>query len=329
VPTALITGITGQDGYYLSEHLLSLGYQVHGVVRGQQNPKKAIVARALPDVVLHEGDLLDPSSLRRIADLVKPDEIYNLAAISFVQYSFANPLLTAQVTGFGALNLLEIVRDLGTARFYQASTSEMFGNADTSPQNEQTPLRPRSPYGVAKVFAHHATVNYREAYGLFGVSGILFNHESPKRGPEFVTRKISMAAAAIKRGQQESVELGNLDARRDWGFAGDYVRAMHLMLQRSTPEDFVVGTGETHSVREVAQIAFGALGLHWEDHVVTGDADIRPAEIHELRADATRAREALGWQPTVAFEELIGMMVKSDLQALDANPSSPRLPSPG
>lgn len=314
---ALISGITGQDGHYLSTHLLSLGYEVHGIVRGQQNPKRQIVARELPDVRLHEADLLDASSLRRALEQAKPNEIYNLAAVSFVQYSFENPILTAQVTGLAVLNWLELVRSARGVRFYQASTSEMFGNAEQTPQNERTPFHPRSPYGVAKVFAHHATVNYREAYDLFAVSGILFNHESPKRGPEFVTRKITMAAAAIKRGVRRSVQLGNLEAERDWGFSGDYVKAMHLMLQQSKAEDFVVGTGETHSVREVAEIAFSEVGLRWEDHVVTGEADMRPAEIHQLRADATRAREVLGWRPTVSFDALVRMMVRSDLQALE------------
>jgi GDPmannose 4,6-dehydratase len=315
--SALITGITGQDGYYLSQHLMSLGYQVHGIVRGQQNPKRQVVTRDLPDVLLHEADLLDPSSLLRAIDRAKPDEVYNLAAVSFVQYSFGNPILTAQVTGIGALNLLELLRGAPAVRFYQASTSEMFGNAEKSPQDERTPFHPRSPYGVAKVFAHLSVVNYREAHGLFAVGGILFNHESPRRGPEFVTRKITKAAAATKRGLQNKVELGNLDAERDWGFAGDYVQAMHLMLQQSKPQDFVIGTGEMHSVREVAQIAFSALGLRWEDHVVTSAADMRAAEIHQLRADATRAREVLGWRPTIGFEELIRMMVEADVKALE------------
>jgi GDPmannose 4,6-dehydratase len=311
----LITGITGQDGPYLAEHLLGLGYRVHGVVRGQQNPKRDQVARRLPDVTLHEADLLDSASLRRVIDTASPDEVYNLAAISFVQYSFNNPFLTTEVTGLGALRLLDILRNT-TVRFYQASTSEMFGMVTVSPQNEQTAFHPRSPYGVAKVFAHHATINYREAHGLFAVSGILFNHESPRRGLEFVTRKVTRGAAAIKQGLQKRLELGNLDAVRDWGFAGDYVRAMHLMLQQPEPSDFVVGTGRTHSVRDLCSLAFQAVGLTWQDHVVSSEAHVRPAEVPELRADASRARSILGWAPTVSFEELVAMMVEHDVREL-------------
>ena len=314
--TALITGITGQDGLYLAEHLLAQGYEVHGLIRGQQNPKRALVERVVPDVKLREGDLLDEVSLRKSFERSAPDEVYNLAAISFVQYSFANPLLTAQVTGVSTLRLLELVREAPRTRFYQASTSEMFGLARETPQSERTSFHPRSPYAVAKTFAHHATVNYREAYGLFAVGGILFNHESPRRGVEFVSRKVTRAAAAIKLRLQSTLELGNLDARRDWGFAGDYVRAMHLMLQQQEPSDFVVGTGVTRSVRELVAIAFRAAGLRWEEHVVTNEAHMRPADVPELCADATRAREILNWRPTVSFEDLVEMMVERDLREL-------------
>lgn len=317
MPVALITGITGQDGLYLAELLLARDYEVHGLIRGQQNPKRKLVEQILPDVRLHEGDLLDETSLRRAFDAAAADEVYNFAAISFVQYSFANPHLTAQVTGLSVLRLLELIREAGRTRFYQASTSEMFGLARETPQNEGTPFHPRSPYAMAKVFAHHATVNYREAYGLYAVSGILFNHESPRRGFEFVTRKVTRAAAAIRLGLQSTVELGNLDARRDWGFAGDYVRAVHLMLRQPEPSDFVVGTGVTHSVRDLAEIAFRTVGLRWEDHVRTSSAHLRPADVPELRADATRAHELLGWRPTVSFEELIAMMVEQDLRELE------------
>lgn len=316
MPTALITGITGQDGLYLSEHLLGLGYEVHGLIRGQRNPKRELIRELLPDVRLHEGDLLDDASLRSAFERSQPDEVYNLAAVSFVQYSFANPFLTAEVTGLSVLRLLELIREEPKTRFYQASTSEMFGLARETPQNERTPFHPRSPYAVAKTFAHHATVNYREAYGLFAVPGILFNHESPRRGPEFVTRKVTRAAAAIKLGVQDKLELGNLDARRDWGFAGDYVRAMHLMLRQDEPSDFVVGTGQTHSVRDLASIAFRAVGLPWERFVVTSEAHMRPADVPELCADASRARALLGWRPTVSFEELVTMMVEHDLKGL-------------
>lgn len=317
MPTALITGVTGQDGFYLAELLLSKGYEVHGLVRGQQNPKRKTVESLLPDVRLHEGDLLDDASLRRTFDRCAPDEVYNLAAVSFVQYSFANPYLTAQVTGLAVLRILELIREAPRTRFYQASTSEMFGLARESPQTESTPFHPRSPYAVAKVFAHHATVNYRESYGLFALCGILFNHESPYRGLEFVTRKITRAAAAIKLGLQDRLELGALDSRRDWGFAGDYVRAMHLMLQQEEPGEFVVGTGVTHAVRDVVEIAFRAVDLRWTDYVVSTEAHVRPAEVPELQADATRARTILGWRPTVTFEQLIEMMVEHDLRELD------------
>ena len=315
---ALITGITGQDGRYLAELLLGEGYAVHGMVRGQRNPNVEGFAKALPDVQLVQADLLDSTSIRKALAGTAPDEVYNLAAISFVQYSFDHPMLTTEVTGLGALRILEAIRDLGATktRFYQASSSEMFGLVRESPQSERTAFHPRSPYGSAKAFAHHTTVNYRESYGLYAVGGILFNHESPHRGLEFVTRKISHHAAAIKRGRADHVALGNLDAERDWGFAGDYVRAMHLMMTRDEPRDYVVGTGVTHTVRDFAQAAFAHVGLRWEDHVVVDERFLRPADVLTLRADATLARTELGWTPTVGFEELVAMMVDHDLAAL-------------
>lgn len=315
---ALITGITGQDGHYLAELLLREGYAVHGMVRGQRNPNVEGFAKELPDVQLVQADLLDSTSIRKALAGTAPDEVYNLAAISFVQYSFDHPMLTTEVTGLGALRILEAIRDLGATktRFYQASSSEMFGLVRESPQSERTAFHPRSPYGSAKAFAHHTTVNYRESYGLYAVGGILFNHESPHRGLEFVTRKISHHAAAIKRGRADHVALGNLDAERDWGFAGDYVRAMHLMMTRDEPRDYVVGSGVTHTVRDFAQAAFAHVGLRWEDHVVVDERFLRPADVLTLRADAARARSELGWTPTVGFEELVAMMVDHDLAAL-------------
>ena len=317
---ALITGITGQDGYYLAEHLLSLGHDVFGMVRGQRNQNADRVAAELPDVRLVQGDVLDGTSIRKALTVSAPDEIYNLAAISFVQYSFDHPDLTSEVTGMGALRVLEAIRDLGgRSRFYQASSSEMFGKVRESPQNERTSFYPRSPYGSAKAFAHHTTVNYRESYGLFAVGGILFNHESPRRGLEFVTRKISHHAAAIKLGRKKTVELGNLDARRDWGFAGDYVRAMRLMLARSEPRDYVVGTGITHTVADFARCAFACVGLDWEEHVVVSDRHFRPVEVMTLQADARLARNELGWSPTVSFEQLVALMVEHDLALLSGS----------
>jgi len=326
MPTALITGITGQDGTYLAEHLLSLGYRVYGLIRGQANPKRQLIETILPDVRIVEGDLLDQTSLINAIQRVAPDEIYNLAAVSFVPVSWNQPELTGEVTGLGVLRVLEAIRLVegaspsrparnGRVRFYQASSSEMFGKVAVTPQNETTPFYPRSPYGVAKVYAHYITVNYRESYGIFACSGILFNHESPRRGPEFVTRKISRAAARIKLAKQKELTLGNLEARRDWGFAGDYVRAMHLMLQQPEPDDYVIGTGEAHQVREFVDLAFRHLGLNWKDHVRTDSEFSRPAEVDHLTADATKARQKLGWRPTVSFEELVQMMVESDLKA--------------
>ena len=314
---ALITGITGQDGHYLAKHLVREGYEVFGMVRGQRNPNAERIAAELPDVRLIPGDVLDPTSIRKVLTEAVPDEIYNLAAVSFVQYSFDHPVLTSEVTGMGALRMLEAIRDVGgRARFYQASSSEMFGKVRETPQTERTAFHPRSPYGSAKAFAHHTTVNYRESYGLFAVGGILFNHESPRRGPEFVTRKISQHVAAIKLGQKQTVELGNLEAQRDWGFAGDYVRAMHRMLTRPEPKDYVVGTGVTHSVEDFARAAFRHVGLDWHDHVVVSERHLRPAEVMTLRADPTLARTELGWEPTVSFEALVAMMVDHDLALL-------------
>jgi GDPmannose 4,6-dehydratase len=323
MPTALITGITGQDGSYLAEHLLAQGYEVYGLVRGQANPKRPLVEAMLPDVQVVEGDLLDQASLINAVQRVQPDEIYNLAAISFVPLSWNQAELTGETTGLGVLRMLEAIRLVTgatasrtaspTIRFYQASSSEMFGKVRESPQNERTPFYPRSPYGVAKVYGHYITVNYRESYGIFACSGILFNHESPRRGPEFVTRKISMAAARIQLEKQSELVLGNLDAKRDWGFAGDYVRAMHMMLQQDEPDDYVVGTGEARTPREFAELAFRCVGLDYEQFVRSDEKFMRPAEVDHLLADATKAHEKLNWRPTVTFEQLVQMMVESDL----------------
>ena len=314
--TALITGITGQDGQYLAEHLQRLGYTVYGVVRGQRNPNADVVRREQPEVRLLSADLSDSVSLNRVLQQTAPDEVYNLAAVSFVQFSFDHPLLTADVTGIGPLRILEAIRNAGGkgTKFYQASTSEMFGKVRESPQNELTPFHPRSPYGSAKAFAHHTTVNYRESYGLYAVGGILFNHESPRRGFEFVTRKITHHVAGIKLGKLDRLQLGNLDALRDWGFAGDYVRAMHLMLQQAHPKDYVIGTGKTHSVREFVEAAFVHVGIDWHDYVTVADSEMRPADVSTLCADASLARTELGWKPSVAFKELVAMMVEHDLR---------------
>jgi GDPmannose 4,6-dehydratase len=318
VPTALITGVTGQDGLYLSEMLLSKGYEVYGLVRGQNNPKVEMV-RQIPGLKLLFGDLTDLSSLLRAMHTAQPDEVYNLGAISFVAYSWENARLTSDVTGTGVLNMLEATRlycgdAIGDVRFYQASSSEMFGKVQQVPQSESTLLWPRSPYGVAKVFGHYMTINYRESYGMHASSGILFNHESPRRGPEFVTRKVSRAVARITLGLQETLELGNLDARRDWGFAGDYVEAMWLMLQQETADDYVISTGETHTIRELLDVAFGHVGIDdWSDYVVQNPAFFRPAEVDLLIGDSGKARTALGWQPKVGFEELVRMMVDADV----------------
>jgi len=319
MPRALITGITGQDGLYLSELLLSKGYEVWGLIRGQNNPKLDLVRRTVPDVRLVTGDLTDLSSLLRALDAARPDEVYNLGAISYVAYSWENATLTSEVTGKGVLNMLEAVRlhagdDPGAVRFYQASSSEMFGKVQEVPQRESTLLWPRSPYGVAKVFGHYMTINYRESYGMHASSGILFNHESPRRGPEFVTRKVSQAVARIKLGLQDTLTLGNLDARRDWGFAGDYVEAMWRMLQQPKADDYVVATGATHSIRDLLDAAFGCVGVEdWSGYVTQDPRFMRPAEVDLLIGDPSKARDVLGWQPRVDFERLVAMMVEHDL----------------
>ena len=319
MPRALITGITGQDGLYLAELLLSKGYEVFGLVRGQNNPKYELVRRVVPEVTLLTGDLTDVSSLVRVLAVAQPDEVYNLGAISFVAYSWENASLTSDVTGKGVLNILEATRlyagdDMSRVKFYQASSSEMFGKVQQVPQREETLLWPRSPYGVAKVFGHYMTINYRESYGMHASSGILFNHESPRRGPEFVTRKISLAVARIKLGLQDTIELGNLDAKRDWGFAGDYVDAMWRMLQQPEGDDFVVATGETHEIREYLDIAFNHVGIEdWTPYVKQNPAFMRPAEVDLLIGDPAKARDVLGWEPKVSFPELVAMMVENDL----------------
>jgi GDPmannose 4,6-dehydratase len=319
MPSALITGITGQDGLYLAELLLGKGYDVYGLIRGQSNPKRPLVEATVPDVKLLTGDLTDQSSLMRALDTAQPLEVYNLGAISFVAYSWENAKVTSDVTGLGVLNMLEATRlfagdDLGRVRFYQASSSEMFGKVQEVPQRESTLLWPRSPYGVSKVYGHYMTINYRESYGMHASSGILFNHESPRRGPEFVTRKISRAVARIKLGLQDRIALGNLDAKRDWGYAGDYVDAMWRMLQQPEADDYVVATGETHSIREFLDIAFGHVGIEdWAGHVYQDPAFFRPAEVDLLIGDPSKARDNLDWKPQVSFDELVRMMVDSDL----------------
>lgn len=319
VPRALITGITGQDGLYLAELLLSKGYEVFGLIRGQNNPKYDLVRRTVPEVTLLTGDLTDVSSLVRVLAAAQPDEVYNLGAISFVAYSWENASLTTDVTGKGVLNILEATRlyagsDMKKVKFYQASSSEMYGKVQQVPQSEETLLWPRSPYGVAKVFGHYMTINYRESYDMHASSGILFNHESPRRGPEFVTRKISLAVARIKLGLQDHIELGNLDAKRDWGFAGDYVDAMWRMLQQPTGDDYVVATGETHEIREYLDIAFNHVGISdWTPYVKQNPAFMRPAEVDLLIGDPAKAKKVLGWEPKVSFPELVAMMVENDL----------------
>jgi GDPmannose 4,6-dehydratase len=314
---ALITGVTGQDGSYLAEFLLERGYQVYGMVRRSSLERFDRIEHLRDRIQLMHADLLDGSSMLRMVEKVQPHEIYNLAAQSFVPTSWDEPTLTAEFTGVGVTRLLEAVRNAcPTARFYQASSSEMFGKVRESPQNEDTPFYPRSPYGVAKVYGHYITVNYRESYDLFACSGILFNHESPRRGREFVTRKITHAAASIKLGIQKELRIGNLDARRDWGFAADYVRAMWMMLQADTPDDFVIATGESHTVGECIEVAFDRVGLDWKSRVVQDERFIRPAEVDLLIGDPTKAREKLGWEPEVRFAELIQRMVDSDLALL-------------
>jgi GDPmannose 4,6-dehydratase len=314
---ALITGITGQDGSYLAEFLLAKGYEVVGMVRRSSTLNFERIAHIQDRLTLVSGDLTDGSALINILRDHRPSEIYNLAAQSFVPTSFGQPVLTGDVTGLGVTRVLDAIRFVDpTMRFYQASSSEMFGKVVETPQREATPFYPRSPYGVAKVYGHWATVNYRESYDLFACSGILFNHESPRRGLEFVTRKIAYGVARIKLGLERELRLGNLDAQRDWGFAGDYIEAMWLMLQQDKPDDYVIATERTHTVRRFCEIAFGHVGLNWQDHVILDERFVRPAEVDLLIGDATKAHEQLGWQPRTSFEDLVAMMVDSDLAAL-------------
>jgi GDPmannose 4,6-dehydratase len=316
--SALITGITGQDGSYLAELLLERGYDVHGMVRRASTEKFDRIEHLRDRITLHQGDLLDQRSLVDTLRAAKPDEVYNLAAMSFVAVSWVQPTLTAEFTGVGVTRMLEALREAcPQARFYQASSSEMFGKVREVPQTESTPFYPRSPYGVAKAYGHFITVNYRESYELFACSGILFNHESPRRGLEFVTRKITWHAAAIKYGLRDELALGNLDAQRDWGYAKDYVEAMHLMLQQDDPDDFVIATNRSHTVRECVQIAFDEAGLDdWERHVRLDPRFLRPAEVDQLIGNPSKAREQLGWEPRTTFEELIRLMTRADLELL-------------
>jgi GDPmannose 4,6-dehydratase len=315
--TALITGVTGQDGSYLAEWLLDRGYRVCGMVRRASTENFQRIEHLRDRIELYQADLLDPTSLTGLLVRTRPDEVYNLAAMSFVPTSWDQPVLTAEFTAVGVTRLLDALRQVcPQARFYQASSSEMFGKVHETPQRESTPFHPRSPYGVAKVYGHYLTVNYRESYGLFACSGILFNHESPRRGLEFVTRKITHGVARIKLGLANELRLGNLEARRDWGFAGDYVKAMWLMLQQEKPDDYVVGTGGTHRVEDFVRIAFGHAGLDWRRHVVVDPQFYRPAEVDLLLADPSKAHRALGWRPEMAFEQLVTTMVDADLAAL-------------
>jgi GDPmannose 4,6-dehydratase len=320
MPRALITGITGQDGLYLGEFLAAKGYDVFGLVRGQSNPKVATVERVVPSIQLLEGDLTDLPSLITAMEIAQPDEVYNLGAISFVALSWRQAELTGEITGMGVLRMLEALRihtqnRMDGVRFYQASSSEMFGKVRETPQRETTPFHPRSPYGVAKTFGHYITVNYRESYGAFACSGILFNHESERRGVEFVTRKISRGVARIALGLQDTLSLGVLDSRRDWGFAGDYVEAMWLMLHQDVPDDYVIATGVSHSVRDVVHVGFAHVGIQdWSRHVVLEDRFRRPAEVDHLVGDASKARDLLGWKPQVGFDQLIRDMVDADLR---------------
>lgn len=312
---ALITGITGQDGSYLADFLLTQGYEVHGLVRRSSSDNCDRIEHLRGKVTLHQADLLDQLSLVTVIEAARPREIYNLAAQSFVPASWQQPLLTGEFTALGVTRMLEAVRLVDpTIRFYQASSSEMFGQVKVEPQDERTPFWPRSPYGVAKVYGHWITVNYRESYGLYAVSGILFNHESPRRGKEFVSRKITDAVARIKLGLQDQLKLGNLDAQRDWGYAGDYVRAMWLMLQQPQPDDYVVATGKKHTVREFCDLAFAHVGLQAAGHVETDPSLLRPAEVNTLCGNAAKARQQLGWQPTMSFPELVATMVDADLE---------------
>jgi GDPmannose 4,6-dehydratase len=324
--TALITGITGQDGSYLAEFLVDRGYRVCGIVRRASTETSQRIEHLRDRIELFQADLLDQTSIAHLLRRIQPDEIYNLAAMSFVPTSWQQPVLTAEFTAVGVTRLLDTMRQVcPEARFYQASSSEMFGKVYETPQRETTPFHPRSPYGVAKVYGHFITVNYRESYNLFACSGILFNHESPRRGLEFVTRKITHGVARIKRGQARELRLGNLQAKRDWGFAGDYVQAMWLMLQQERPDDFVVGSGKTHSVEEFVQIAFDHVGLDWRRHVVIDPQLYRPAEVDLLQSDPSKARRVLGWRPKVSFEQLVTRMVDADLAAVGrASPARAR-----
>lgn len=319
MPTALITGITGQDGSYLAELLLKKGYAVVGMARRSSTMTLERLSHIQEDITIAQGDLHDQSSLVSLLEEFKPDEVYNLAAQSFVPTSWSQPILTGEVTALGVSRMLEAIRLVNPKiKFYQASSSEMFGKVMEVPQRESTPFYPRSPYGVAKVYGHWITINYRESFDIFAASGILFNHESPRRGIEFVTRKIAHAAAKIKLGLTKELRLGNLEAQRDWGYAGDYVEAMWMMLQYHAPHDFVIGTGETHSVREFCQLAFGYLGLNYEDYVIQDQRFYRPAEVDLLISDPSKARKELGWKPKVSFKELVEMMVESDLRLIQS-----------
>src|SRR5271157_3446442 len=322
--TALITGITGQDGSYLAECLLAKGYRVFGMTRRSSTENLDRLTACIENIELHSGDLLDQSSLTELLQEVRPHEVYNLAAQSFVPTSWKQPVLTAEFTAVGVTRMLEAIRAVDSSiRFYQASSSEMFGRVRETPQTEQTPFYPRSPYGVAKLYGHWITVNYRESYGLFACSGILFNHESPRRGLEFVTRKVSYGAARIKLGLQKTLKMGNLEAERDWGFAGDYVQAMWQMLQQEKPQDYVVASGVAHSVRQLLEMAFGHLGMDYRDYVETDPAFLRPAEVYHLLGDSSKARQELGWKPKVSFEGLVKMMVDEDLARLRSEAAVP------
>jgi GDPmannose 4,6-dehydratase len=320
---AIITGITGQDGSYLAELLVSKGYEVTGVVRRSSAPNLGRIEHILDRVTLRPADLLDQFSIHRLVEEIRPHEFYNLAAMSYVPASWDQPLLTADFNSLGITRVLESIRHVDAGiRIYQASSSEMYGKVREVPQSELTPFYPRSPYGVSKVFGHYITVNYRESFGMFAVSGILFNHESPRRGLEFVTRKVTDGVARVKLGLAKKLLLGNLDAKRDWGFAGDYVRAMWLMLQQDKPDDFVIATGQAHSVRDLVELAFSHVGLDWQQHVETDPRFLRPAEVDLLIGDASKARERLEWQPEVDFATLVRMMVDADLERLRAHPTA-------
>lgn len=312
---ALITGITGQDGSYLAELLLEKGYEVYGMVRRTSTQPYERIAHIINDIELVQGDLLDQSSLTSLISKIRPAEVYNLAAQSFVAVSWEQPVLTSECTGVGVARILEAIRAVDTSiKFYQASSSEMYGKVREIPQREETPFHPRSPYGVAKAYAYYLTLNYRESYNMFAVNGVLFNHESPRRGIEFVTRKVTDAVARIKLGLSNELRLGNLDSKRDWGYAGDYVEAMWLMLQHDTPEDFVIATGETHSVEELVTVAFSHVGLQWQDYVVIDPKFVRPAEVDLLIGDASKAKAVLGWEPKTSFESMVRLMVDTDIE---------------